>query len=442
LTTTRRSIAARLRVVTALVIAASLASPAASAALPAQEAPPGTGGREADDAGRGGELAIDTDPMQADTADVDETLDSLTENVDEQLGQLESARAALREIDTSLASVRESIDETETKITGLEGQSDDVVVEAFMNPPTESSLDTLTADSLSDATVKMSILDTQADANADVLGDLADAREELEAQKADEAELEDAYEEARDASESELIDLQGAQSQQALFIAQVQERLDKNLSEAEALKGIDPELAASIEAREGEVATKVQEVRDAEATQRALETLALQQAQAEREAQEAAAAQAAADAPSTSGDVTVGAASGSLTSVACPTGGSITIDSSMASGLEGLLSAAAADGYPMCGGGYRDPAEQIALREANCGTSYYDIYEAPSSSCSPPTARPGTSNHEQGLAVDFTCDGSTMSSGMGCFGWMNDHANSYGFYNLPSEPWHWSNDGT
>ncbi len=114
----------------------------------------------------------------------------------------------------------------------------------------------------------------------------------------------------------------------------------------------------------------------------------------------------------------------------------------MASGLEGLLADAAAAGYPMCGGGYRDPAEQIALREAHCGSSYYAIYEAPSSSCSPPTARPGTSNHEQGLAVDFTCGSGTMSSGSGCFSWMESNANSYGFYNLPSEPWHWSNDGT
>ncbi len=298
MTTTRRSLAARLRLVIAIVIAASARVPGGERrpARPGRPAGHRGGGREADDAGRGGELAIDTDAMQADTGDVDDTLDSLTENVDEQLGQLESARGALREIDTDLASVRESIEETETKIAGLEGQSDEVVVEAFMNPPTESSLDTLTADSLSDATVKMSILDTQADTNAGVLDDLAEAREELEAQQADESELEDAYQEARDASESELIDLEGAQSQQALFIAQVQERLDKNLSEAEALKDIDPELAASIQARESEVATKVQEVRDAAATQRALEALALQQAQAEQQARDAAAAQAAADA--------------------------------------------------------------------------------------------------------------------------------------------------
>ena len=67
-----------------------------------------------------------------------------------------------------------------------------------------------------------------------------------------------------------------------------------------------------------------------------------------------------------------------------------------------MLNAAAADGSNLCGGGYRDPSQQIALRRANCGSSNYAIYEAPSSACSPPTARPGSSNHEQGLAIDFT----------------------------------------
>jgi hypothetical protein len=50
--------------------------------------------------------------------------------------------------------------------------------------------------------------------------------------------------------------------------------------------------------------------------------------------------------------------------------------------------------------------------------------------------------HEQGLAIDFTCGGSTVSSGGACFSWLTTHAAAYGLYNLPSEPWHWSTDGT
>jgi LAS superfamily LD-carboxypeptidase LdcB len=79
---------------------------------------------------------------------------------------------------------------------------------------------------------------------------------------------------------------------------------------------------------------------------------------------------------------------------------------------------------------------------AHCGTSDYAIYEMPSSQCSPPTARPGSSMHEQGLAVDFTCNGGgTVSSGDVCDGWLESNAATYGFYNLPSEPWHYSTNG-
>jgi D-alanyl-D-alanine carboxypeptidase len=51
--------------------------------------------------------------------------------------------------------------------------------------------------------------------------------------------------------------------------------------------------------------------------------------------------------------------------------------------------------------------------------------------------------HERGLAVDFTCNGGGVISSRSspCFQWMSAHAGSYGFHNLPSEPWHWSTNG-
>ena len=122
----------------------------------------------------------------------------------------------------------------------------------------------------------------------------------------------------------------------------------------------------------------------------------------------------------------LGPASGSVSNVACPGGGSITVDSSLAPNLSSLLGAASAAGLNMCGGGYRDPAQQIALRRAHCGSSDYAIYQAPSSACSPPTARPGTSMHEKGLAIDFTCGGGTISRGSACFGWLDGNAAGYG----------------
>ena len=92
----------------------------------------------------------------------------------------------------------------------------------------------------------------------------------------------------------------------------------------------------------------------------------------------------------------------------------------------------------MCGGGYRSSDAQIATRRANCGDSYYDIYEKPSSQCSPPTAIPGTSQHEKGLAIDFeNCSTRTTT----CYKWLAKNAAAHGLKNLPSEPWHWSTTG-
>jgi hypothetical protein len=129
--------------------------------------------------------------------------------------------------------------------------------------------------------------------------------------------------------------------------------------------------------------------------------------------------------------------------ISLTTVGGITVASSIAGQLQGLLSAASSAGINLSGGGYRDPAGQIAVRRSNCGTSDYAIYEMPASSCSPPTARPGASQHERGLAIDFSANGSLIQSrSSAAFQWLAGNASSYGFYNLPSEPWHWSTTGS
>jgi hypothetical protein len=120
----------------------------------------------------------------------------------------------------------------------------------------------------------------------------------------------------------------------------------------------------------------------------------------------------------------------------------ITVDAHLAPQLEQLIHDAHAAGYELTGSGYRSHERQIELRRQHCGTSHYAIYEMPSSQCSPPTARPGSSMHEQGLAIDFSCDGALIESRVSaCFTWLGDHAPAVGLHNLPSEPWHWSVTG-
>jgi LAS superfamily LD-carboxypeptidase LdcB len=134
---------------------------------------------------------------------------------------------------------------------------------------------------------------------------------------------------------------------------------------------------------------------------------------------------------------------GPLTAVSCPGRGSITVSAAIADRLAALLASARNTGLSLCGTGFRTYDAQVALRRQYCGTSHYDIYDKPASKCKDahqfphPVARPGTSMHEQGVAVDFPCS----TRGSACYTWLLGNAARFGFYNLPTEPWHWSING-
>lgn len=117
----------------------------------------------------------------------------------------------------------------------------------------------------------------------------------------------------------------------------------------------------------------------------------------------------------------------------------IQVSRSIASQLAAMLSAADGAGISLSGGGYRSPAAQIQTRRNN---GCPDVYNSPASACRPPTARPGQSMHERGLAIDFQCSGALIRSRSSpCFQWLAGNAGRFGFRNLPSEPWHWSTNG-
>lgn len=122
-------------------------------------------------------------------------------------------------------------------------------------------------------------------------------------------------------------------------------------------------------------------------------------------------------------------------------GTSISVNRLISEQVAGLILSAALDGVTLDGWGWRSNQRQIELRQAHCGTSPWDVWERPSSDCSPPTARPGRSQHERGFAIDFTQGGQVLNSNSTGFHWLKENAASFGLYNLPSEPWHWSIDG-
>jgi peptidoglycan hydrolase CwlO-like protein len=419
---------ARSALVTAAVVA--IVAPAPSGAETAR----GAGSAQENDSpgsddqarpGDGGQVALDLDVLRVDHVQVEDALGSVADNVVAQQNALDAAQVSLLQAQAALNDANAAVQAAQDRLDGLAALTDMVVIEAYMNPPVESGLEALSAASMTDASIKQSILNEEASSDAALLDQFEVAQRQLEHDKDAREDAAAAAADRQSDAEAALANLNSALSQQARFVLEVERRLDQRLSEASALADVDPALAAQILAREAQLAGVVQQVQEQAQREHAQEL-------AEQMAQQAAQAAASGiqDPP------------GGLATVSCPSGGSITVAGDIRASVQRLVDDASADGVTMCGNGYRDPQDQINLRRAHCGSSNYAIYQAPSSSCSPPTAKPGSSLHEQGLAIDFTCGGGgTVGYGDSCHDWLKAHAEDYGLYNLPSEAWHWSVNG-
>jgi hypothetical protein len=390
------------------------------------------------------EVDLQIDAIQAKDAEVQAALVELEANVATQEAELDEAERAHEEAEADLAAAIQAVADAQRRIDDLNRRADELVVQSFVNPPVDNALDAFRADSLSDAAIKQAMIEIQADTDADVLDQLDEAHEDMEVEQANKTAAEAAAQARKEEAAQELADVEVALAQQQAFAADLEERLNAKLAEAESLKEFDQALSERLVREQAEVARRIRAMQEA--------------AERQRRAQEAAARAAAKaanrpppPAPDSPPHVPavdppasiVMSAPGGLATVTCPHGGSITVAASIADNVQALLDAAARDGVSLCASsGWRSPQKQIELRRQNCGTSNYAIYFMPASQCSPPTARPGTSMHERGLAIDFSCNGGgAIRYGNECWDWLAAHANEYGLYNLPSEPWHWSTTG-
>ena len=402
-TGSQRSSLVTARRATALVVAllATWLAPRAADALPAQD-PTEAEQEQAEVRERAGEVAMEIDVIEAQVTELTAALEEIQANVAARETALNEANEAAETAASNLAAAETAVADTEARVTQLELASDALAADSFMAPPSEAVIDSLQTSSVNDRIVIQALVDMQANEDASVLDQLEQAQVDLETERDAAAEAAIQADAARGAAQGAYDEVVAARDQQAQFATEAQDALDHRLSEA-----------AGLAAREAELGEQIAE-----------EQAAL------------AAALADAGAPTSEaevvGDVTV-------RDVTCSNGGTITVADSIADNVQSLLDAAAADGVALCGWGYRSSDEQIELRKQNCGTSDYAIYEMPASSCSPPTARPGTSEHEKGLAVDFENCSSQSSE---CFGWLDGNAATYGMYNYPVEPWHWSTTGT
>ena len=343
---------------------------------------------------RRAELMTELDELEATDEELQAVLAQLKADVDAQMLAVESAR--LGQVAATRASDRATEAEAakQQEVLDLEARMRQMAVDTYMSPPSEQRLSVvLKGGSLNDLSTAMVYFDAKFDLDVRLAEQLERARQQLEVkrQAAREAVVQAAA--RSDEVAAELTKLEEAKAGYEHFAAAVRLRMGE----------VDWENAAMY--------AETLEI-DAELARRRQEILAL---------------------------VGRGIPQGSVP-LAQVRG--IAIHVSLAAALDAMLTAAEEDGIKLGGGGYRSHEAQIQTRRNNCGDDPYSIWEKPPGECSPPTARPGTSMHEVGMAVDFTYNGSIISTRSSpAFVWLAEHAATYGFHNLPSEPWHWSANG-
>ncbi len=406
------------------------------------------------------EAAARLDVLKASDQEVEQALEVLDASVGgttDQLGEAAQAeRRALLEAESADRQLALGEERLRTAMSALRGQAVNVYT-----APTPGALELADSATAGDISRSLVYADIRLGRSADKLDAVRAARADLMAarKRADKAAKDAAAKRA--ASEAHLAELEKLQAAQASVAESLEAKLAANEAEVDQLAATDAELASAIARQDAEAAARrraellAQQAAEAERAARLREQLLAQQtAESERAARlrtpaaPGPVAQAARRAtpvpvavlpppPGPRRPVPTAPAGPGLTTVR-----GITVASSIAGQLASLLSASDGAGLSLSGGGYRSSQQQIQTRMNNCGTSNYAIYEMPSSQCSPPTAKPGASMHERGLAIDFTNRGSLITSRSNpAFRWLAGNAGRFGFRNLPAEPWHWSTNG-
>ncbi len=362
-------------------------------------------------------VAAKLDVLKASDADVNKALSDLNANLGAQQAVVSSAQQASDLAARQLADAREAERRKAEELAAIRAKMAGIAVESYMSPLKGSLVTILKSRSLDDASMRHEFLNISANHGAEVTQQLRTAKADLETQRKVAETADRTAADRRSEVEQRLSSLRQAADQQHQVAAQVEGRIESGLAEASALSAVDNQLSEQISARQAALAAQVRAATQAQAQARVVTR--------------------APAAPSGGGDVAAPLAG----NISLATVGGISVAASIAGQLQSLLNAASGAGIELGGSGYRDPSAQVAVRRANCGSSNYAIYQMSPSECSPPTARPGSSMHEQGLAIDFTEGGSVLTRGSAGFGWLSGNAAQYGFYNLPSEPWHWSTTG-
>ncbi len=247
-----------------VVVTMLMAVPAAAGAAPARVAQEDPSEGE-DEAATDRELIdVDETLAQEDPAAILTALTTGAADIEQQLEALNTAEAEVTTAVANLADADAAIESTTLEIEELTGQSDAVVIDAFISPPAENAWDVFAAEDITDATVKQALLDMRADESANVLDELAEKRELLESQREDQRVVREEYAEAKSAADTALDDLESAVDQHTEFVMAVEARLAEPSDEQ-----LTPEQQAAAAARSQEITGTIAAIKQQEAIEEA-----------------------------------------------------------------------------------------------------------------------------------------------------------------------------
>ncbi|HEX4903103.1 MAG TPA: M15 family metallopeptidase [Acidimicrobiales bacterium] len=397
-------------------------------------------------------LAGQLDVLQATDAEVAAALDELDAAVAAQQAALDAAVDAADAAARDERRAERELRAAHRDVEALEQAIAEMAVASYVHPPTADLVQSLQAPTLSDALKQQVFLAARAQRDLSLL-DLLEVAEAEAARRADElAAATVAAQEAVAQADAELARLDAEREHQVDFAVELQGRIDGALAEAAALADLDADLSAQIVAEQEALLARLPPVPpppvpDTVSVPDELAAPPVAPAPSPEQADDDEPAPTTVPPTPTTRPPSPTTIPSSVTRPRTPTPplrtvGGLTVHEEIADDVEAMLAAAAADGITFGGSAYRSTERQIQLRIANCGPTEYDVWYRPASSCSPPTAVPGRSMHELGRALDLTYDGRLITTRANDgFRWLAENAASYGLFNLPSEPWHWSTTG-
>lgn len=423
------------------------------------------------------DLASELDVLRANSEQVRQALATIEANVMAQQEAVAMAVGAAEQARLDEAAAVRRVDAASSEVTRLHTRVKELAVDLYLRPPGNDAVQALIRAAPAEAPRSLTLVRFRVEDVADTLVATEVARDQLALARTHASEARQVAEHTAQAQAARLNELQVARDQQQTFAAEVADRIERALGEAAMLWELDAELSAEISRRELELAAQLAASVSATGTA----VVVVDGTPIDSTPGDGADPTDTTDrGDSTSSDSTN---SGPTTTPGTDTSGTtptkpnaagangtapgatipktvvvVAVDTTWVRGIEvassiadrfgDMMAAAEEDGINLGGSGYRNVLRQIELRREHCGATEYDIWLKPSWECSPPVARPGTSMHEKGLAIDFAVEVGTEDEDLirtrdhPAFGWLKAYNARTGFLrNLDLEPWHWSTTG-